>query len=75
MEQFNFTKSNSIYETIIFQYKIGPMIDGYLVWLQAEDPNEDISVALIIREQSFISVLFKDILGAISLILRYRTTC
>ena len=37
--------------------------------------NEDISIALIIREQFFISVLFKDILGAISLILRYRTMC
>ena len=28
MEQFNSTKSNSIYETIIFQYKIGLIIDG-----------------------------------------------
>ena len=28
MEQFNSTKSNSIYETIIFQYKIGRTIDG-----------------------------------------------
>ena len=28
MEQFNSTKSNSIYEIIIFQYKIGLMIDG-----------------------------------------------
>ena len=37
--------------------------------------NEDISIALIIWDQSFISVLFKDILGAISLILHYRTTC
>ena len=32
-----------------------------------------ISIALIIREQSFTSVLFRDILGIISLILRYRT--
>ena len=48
MEQFNSTKSNSIYETIILKYRIGPMIDGKLVWLQAEDPNEDISIALII---------------------------
>ena len=37
-------------------------------------PNEDISIALIIWDQSFISVLFKDILGTISLILRYKTT-
>ena len=51
------------------------MIDGKLVWLQEEDPNEDISIALIIREQFSTSVLFKDILGAISLILHYRITC
>ena len=43
------------------------MIDGKLVWLQAEDPNEDISIALIIWEQLSSSVLFKDILEAISL--------
>ena len=52
-----------------------PMIDGKLVWLQEEDVHEDISIALIIWDQLFISVLFKDILEAISLILRYRTTC
>ena len=40
------------------------MIDGKLVWLQAEDPNEDISVALIIWEQLSISVLFKGALPA-----------
>ena len=48
------------------------------LWLaclfQAEDPNEDISIALITWDQSFISVLFKDILGTVSLILRYQTT-
>ena len=75
MEQFNFTRSSFIHETIIHKYRIGPMIDGKLFWLQAEDPNEDISIALIIWDQLFISVLFKDILEAISLILRYRTTC
>ena len=75
MEQFNSTKSNSIYGIIIFQNKIGLMIDGWLVWLQAEDPNEDISIALITWDQSFISVLFKDILGTVSLILCCKTTC
>ena len=75
MEQSNSTKSNSIYEIILFQYRIGPMIDGELVWLQAEDPNEDISIALIILEQFSTSVLFKDILDTVSLILRYKTTC
>ena len=68
-----FYKINSNSETIILKNRIGPMIDGKLVWLQAEDPNEDISIALIIRDQLFISVLFKDILEAISLILCYRT--
>ena len=72
MEQFNSTKSNSIFRIIIHKYSIGLMIDGKLVWLQEEDPNEDISIALIIWEQFSTSVLFKDILEAISLILRYR---
>ena len=54
---------------------IGLMIDGKLVWLQEEDRNEFISSALIIWEQLSTSVLFKDILEALSLILRYRTTC
>ena len=49
------------------------MIDGKLVWLQEEDSSEDISIALIIWEQLSTSVLFKDILEAISLIQRYRT--
>ena len=40
------------------------MIDGKLVWLQEEDPNEDISIALVIREQLSTSELFKDILVA-----------
>ena len=51
------------------------MIDGKLVWLQEEDRNEDINIVLIIREQLSTSALFKVILEAISLILRYRTIC
>ena len=73
MEQLNFTKSNSIFEIIIHKYKFGLMIVGKLVWLQEEDRNEDISIALIIREQFFTSVLFKDILETILLVLRHRT--
>ena len=75
MEQLNFTELNPIFEVIIHRYIIGLMIDGKLVWLQEEDQNEDISIALIIREQFFSSGLFKVILEAISLILRYRTMC
>ena len=51
------------------------MIDGKLVWLQEEDRKEDISIALIIWEQFSTSLLFKDILEAISLIQRYKTMC
>ena len=38
------------------------MIVGKLVWLQEEDRKEDISIALMIREEFSTSVLFKDIL-------------
>ena len=49
------------------------MIVGKLVWQQEEVRKEDISIALMIREEFFTSVLFKDTLEAILLILRYRT--
>ena len=75
MEQLNSIESNSIFEIIIHKYIMNLMMDGKLVWLQEEDRNEDISIALIIREQFSTSALFKDILEAISLILRYRTMC
>ena len=51
MEQLNFARSNFIFEIIIHKYRIGLMIGGKLVWLQAEDPNEDISIALITWDQ------------------------
>ena len=68
-----FTKSSSIFVIIIHKYNFGLMIVGKIVWQQEEVRKEDISIAVIIREQYFTSVLFKDILEAISLILRYRT--
>ena len=75
MEQFNSTELNFIFEIIPHKYSIGLMIVGKLIWQQEEVRNEDISIALIIREQFSTSVLFKDILEAISLILHYRTMC
>ena len=51
MEQLNSTKSNFIFEIIIHNYSIGLMIVGKLVWQQEEVQKEDISTALIIREQ------------------------
>ena len=73
MEQFNSTELNFIFGIIPHKYSIGLMSVGNLVWQQEEDRNEDISIALIIREESFTSELFKDTLEIILLILRYRT--
>ena len=44
------------------------MIDGKFAWQQEEVQKEDISIALIIREE-FISVLLRDTQDVISLIL------
>ena len=73
MEQLNSTELNSIFGIILHKYSIGLMIVGKLVWQQEEVRKEDISIALIIREESFTSELFRDTPDVISLILRYRT--
>ena len=67
MEQLNFKESNFIFEIILHKYSIGLMIVGNLVWQQEEVRKGDISIALIIREGSFTSELFKDTLELISL--------
>ena len=61
MERLNFTESSSIFEIIVHKYSIGLMIVGKLVLLLEKVRREDISIALIIREQFSTSVLFKDI--------------
>ena len=73
MERLKFTKSNSIFEIVVHKYKFGLMIVGKLVWQQEEVRKEDISIALILQEESFNSELFKDTLETVLLILRYRT--
>ena len=73
MEQFNSGELNLIFEIILHKYSIGLMIVGKLVWQQEEVRKEDINIALMIREESFTSELFRDTLETISLILRYRT--
>ena len=73
MEQFNSGKLNFIFEIIPYKYSIGLMIVGHLVWQQEEVQKGDISIALIIWEESFTSELFKDSLETILLILRYKT--
>ena len=52
---------------------IGLTIVGKHAWQQEEEQKGDISTALMIQEQLFISELFKDIQDATSLILYYRT--
>ena len=71
--QFNSIELNFIFEIIPHKYSIGLMIVGNLVWQQEEVRKGDISIVLIILEQLSTSVLFKVILEAISLILRYKT--
>ena len=55
------------------KYSIGLMSVRNFVWQQEEVHKRDINIALIIREQSFTSVLFRDTLDIISLIFHYRT--
>ena len=73
MEQFNSGELNFIFEISFQKYSLGLMSVGNLVWQQEETRKGDISIALIIREQSFTSVLFRDTLDIISLILHYKT--
>ena len=73
MEQFKSGELNFIFEIILHKYSIGLMSVGNLVCLQEEERKGDISIALVIREQSFTSVLYRDTLDTISLILRYRS--
>ena len=73
MEQLNSTVLNFIFEIIIHKYSIGLMIVGKFAWQQEEDQKEDISIALIFQEQFFTSVLFRNTLDVISLILYYKS--
>ena len=72
MEQFNSGGLNFIFEINFQKYSIGLMSVGKFAWQQEEVQKGDINIVLIIWEQSFTSVLFKDTLDIISLILHYR---
>ena len=73
MERLNSGDSKIIFEINFQKYSIGLMNVGKLAWQQEEVQKEDISIVLMLQEKSFTSVLFKDTLDIISLILRYRT--
>ena len=55
------------------QFLIGLTIVVKHVWQQEEEQKRDISTALMIQEQSFVSELYKDIQDPILLILHCRT--
>ena len=73
MEQFNSGELNFIFEINSHKYSIGLMSVGNFVLQQEEIQIKDISIALIIGEQSFTSVLPRDTLDIVSLILCYKT--
>ena len=68
MEQFNSGESRVFFKINFHKSLIGRMIVRKHAWQQEEEQQEDISIALIIQEQFFNSVLFRDTLDVISLI-------
>ena len=72
-EQFNSEESRIFFKINFHKFLIGRMIDGKHAWQQEEDQKEDISIALIFREQLFLSELFRDTQDVVSLILHYKT--
>ena len=73
MERFISGELKNIFRVNFHKFLIVLTIVGKFAWQQEEDQKEDISIALIIQEQLFISELFKDIQEAILLILNCRT--
>ena len=61
MEQFNSGELRIIFRVHFHKQLTGRTIVGRHAW-QQEEQKGDISIALIILEQFFISVLFRDIL-------------
>ena len=69
MERFISGELKRIFRVNSHRFLIGLTIDGKHAWQQEEEQKGDISIALMIQEQLFISELFKDIQDAILLIL------
>ena len=73
-ERFNSGELKNVFRVDFHKFLVGPTIVGMHAWQQEEEERKgDISTALMIHEQLFISEFFKDIQDAISLILYYRT--
>ena len=73
MEHIISGELNFIFEINSHKYSIGQMSVGKFAWQQEEVQKEDSSIALIIQEQLFTSLLFRDTPDVISLILCYKT--
>ena len=73
IEQFNSGEPSFIFGINFHKTNVGRMIVGKFAWQQEEVHKGDISIALIILEQFFTSVIFRDTLETILLILCYRT--
>ena len=71
-EQFN-SGELRIIRVNFHNFLVGLTIVGKHVWQQEEEQKGDISTALMIQEQLFISELFKDIQDATLLILLFKT--
>ena len=74
-EQFNSGELRIIFGINFHIHSIGLMIVGRHAWQQEEEQKGDVSIALMIQEQLFITELFKDIQDVISFIFHYRTMC
>ena len=68
-EQFISGVLKKIFRVNFRKFLIGLTIVGKHAWQQEEEQKGDISAALMIQEQLFISELFKDIQDATLLIL------
>ena len=72
-ERFISGELKNIFRVNFHKFLIGLTIDGKHVWQQEEEQKGDFSTVLMIQEQLFASVLFRDIQDAILLILHCRT--
>ena len=73
MERFISGESKKIFRINSHSLFIGLTIVGMFAWQQEVERKGEISTALTVQEQLFISELFKDIQDVISLILHCRT--
>ena len=70
MERFISGELKKIFRVNFHKFLIGLTVSGKCAWQEEEETREDPSTVLILQEQLCVSELFRDIQGAILLILR-----